>query len=149
VHVSLGELLRTKSGDFRDQGALDRFDTGRQVVARAGVSALSELRVQVGDLALEPPILSASVCVSELGIRNLLESAAVALVPASSPRLLPLARASRVTAGEHLSELAVDLLLLEEGALLAADLVRDRGRLAPVLVGELVRRLTVLQKVHL
>jgi len=50
--------------------------------------------------------------------------------------------------GEHLLHLPVETQVFEKGALLAPDLVRDGGRLAPIFEREDVGGMTVLQQVH-
>jgi hypothetical protein len=60
-----------------------------------------------------------------------------------------LPRTTRSVCRQHPLDLLVEPQLLEQGALLAADRVRDRRRLTPVLVREDVRRVAVLQQVHL
>jgi hypothetical protein len=62
------------------------------------------------------------------------------LLLAPAPLLLAASLSARRVPSEHLLELLVQAQPLEEGALLAPDLVRGGGSLAPVLVGEDVRR---------
>jgi hypothetical protein len=65
-----------------------------------------------------------------------------------APLLCGTPLSSRGVAREHLRHLFVQSKLLEESALLAPDLVRDRGRLAAIFERKDVGRMTLLQQVH-
>jgi hypothetical protein len=72
----------------------------------------------------------------------------LALGLSSQARLLAFPLSACLVSGDPLGQLEVEALELEESALFAADLVRDGSSLAPILVGEDMSRVTVLQTVH-